>query len=513
MRERIDWKREGFIYCGDAPDGEVALSVIERVSPDIVITDIEMPFMNGLEVSRILKKNMPSVKVVVMSGHDEFRYVREALRYGVFEYCLKPISQAELLGILRKVASQIDAERQRMMELEIMKQRAESFIQVAREKLLRELCFGTTHAIDIGKSAAELNLDLAADRYMIMIIESHLDDEYHRGNRSGILKEICSLVQCRLTESFYFQMNADTVVWLVKGNCEQELTKRAEQFIHRDVPHVEIMLSCKLYVGVGGRKSRLDKIPSSYQEAVSDLSTHFARKAEKNGKNRFTIALKEFTQIDRNKLIAFIKSGKAVDVDAFVKQFIAPFKDTDWAQSFTGYHLCLDVLLTALPFIRETNTNSQLQDELILQLETSVTEITDYGAAFTFISELLGFVITRRDRKKHKNNHDLIAKAQNYIKLNYHGQELSLHLVADYVNVSPSYFSVLFSQFTGKSFTEYVTSIRLKRAKELLETSDAKTYEIAHMVGYQDPHYFSTIFKKSTGITAREFRKFMQQEG
>ena len=110
IRESVEWEKEGFIFCGDAPDGELALPVIEEQLPDILITDIKMPFMNGLELSSVVRQKFPKIKIIILSGHDDFQYARAALRLGVEDYCLKPFSSADLLQLLHSVSSRIDEE-------------------------------------------------------------------------------------------------------------------------------------------------------------------------------------------------------------------------------------------------------------------------------------------------------------------------------------------------------------------------------------------------------------------
>lgn len=122
IRSCIDWEKEGFHYCGDAPDGELALPLIHEWAPDILITDIKMPFMNGLELTSIVRTQQPDIKIIIMSGHDEFSYAQEAIRLGVTEYCLKPISAAELIQMLHKVSKQMDEEHQRMTNRTITKE-------------------------------------------------------------------------------------------------------------------------------------------------------------------------------------------------------------------------------------------------------------------------------------------------------------------------------------------------------------------------------------------------------
>ena len=123
MRDTVDWEAAGYQFCGEAPDGEIALPLIRERRPETVITDIKMPFMDGLQLCRILRETLPATKIIILSGHDEFKYAQEAIQIGVTEYLLKPIVPQDLLAALRKVARQIDEERQTSAHLEALRSR------------------------------------------------------------------------------------------------------------------------------------------------------------------------------------------------------------------------------------------------------------------------------------------------------------------------------------------------------------------------------------------------------
>ncbi|WKL05179.1 response regulator [Paenibacillus amylolyticus] len=219
IRSCIDWEKEGFHYCGDAPDGELALPLIHEWAPDILITDIKMPFMNGLELTSIVRTQQPDIKIIIMSGHDEFSYAQEAIRLGVTEYCLKPISAAELIQMLHKVSKQMDEEHQRMTNRTIIK-----------EKLLADLCGGLIGTTDAIESAKQLSLPLSARFYTIVIIDVRLTDE-SRDSESLMKKLIPILEETRdpHVELLPYIRSRTELVLLLKYHSDDSISVYLEQ--------------------------------------------------------------------------------------------------------------------------------------------------------------------------------------------------------------------------------------------------------------------------------------------
>src|SRR5512136_1380225 len=139
IRDNVDWRLNGFEFCGEAPDGEIALPLLETAEPDVLITDIKMPFMDGLQLCKVVRERMPWVKIIILSGHDEFEYAQEAIKLGVTEYLLKPVGVQELHNVLHKVAALLDRERKEQEELQKLRDQIEDNLVVLRERLLLKL--------------------------------------------------------------------------------------------------------------------------------------------------------------------------------------------------------------------------------------------------------------------------------------------------------------------------------------------------------------------------------------
>ena len=166
IRDNVDWQSSGFEFCGEASDGERALPMLSMIKPDVLITDIKMPFMDGLQLSKIVRERMPWVKIVILSGHDEFEYAREAIHLGVTDYLLKPVTAQKLQSTLQSLAAQLDEERKAQEQQRKLAEQVEENQSMLRERLLFRMIVGAvppTEAIEKGQA---LGLDLSARYYL-----------------------------------------------------------------------------------------------------------------------------------------------------------------------------------------------------------------------------------------------------------------------------------------------------------------------------------------------------------
>src|SRR5512135_2324400 len=170
IRDNVDWHGNGFEFCGEAPDGEIALPLIQTTQPDLLITDIKMPFMDGLELCKIVRERMPWVKIVILSGHDEFEYAQKAINLGVTEYLLKPVTAQDLHHVLQRIAAQIDREHREQEHLEKLKSQVEENRTALRERLLLNLVMGAVSSAEAIEKGHLLGLDLVAGCYLVVVV-------------------------------------------------------------------------------------------------------------------------------------------------------------------------------------------------------------------------------------------------------------------------------------------------------------------------------------------------------
>ncbi|RUS47917.1 response regulator transcription factor [Cohnella sp. AR92] len=496
IRRCVDWEKEGFLYCGDASDGEVALPIIEEQRPDILITDIKMPFMDGLELASIVNKQMPEIKIIVMSGHDEFRYAQAAIRLGVEDYCLKPISASELISLLHKVSRKIDEEQQL--------KRSQG---VTREKLLSDLCGGLIGTSEAIETAKKLSLSLTARFYAVTVLDIRCHESANAPDEAdlkGIQSEL-DLLETPGVEGFTFVRGRTELVRILKSGSAESISEAIEQMGSLIRAKLEDRFGCEIAMGAGSLQERLQGIHVSYLEAQEDQ--HITRLTRQN-----RVSLREATYrekmdvlLDRAGFLDFLKIGTMGQRDAFVREFSQDLKQVDWRASLYGFYLLNDLTLEAFRTAKIWFRSSEDPADSIGRMQQALRKVSSWEDSCDYLKALLQQLWLWRIESSDKYG-DTIEKVKSYIQEHYPNDQLSLKDIAAHVRVSPSHLSKIFSQEMGQTLTEYLTQVRIRRAMELLQSTPNKTFEIAFDVGYGDPHYFSNLFKRFTGMTPKEYR-------
>lgn len=493
----INWENEGFIYCGDASDGELALPLIEKHRPDIVITDIQMPFMNGLELSHILREKFPSIKIIILSGHDEFEYAREAMRIQVSEYCLKPVSSQDLLTILQKASAQIDQEEKNEQRLLHLEYQVIQNQQANRDQFLYELCEGLYSFSDAMKKATKLNIPLISEYYYIIISECSLDSTIDWIPRNYS----CIRFSRKIRESIFIML----------GNSKQQLEQEANSIrkeLNEHSKHIELLF------GIGRVESRIQGISLSFTEAEEEKNNaKIIQKYRTEDMNKTLESHIDCKQMNRMQLLEFLKTGKVDDINHFSSNYSAFLNSDNIRSQLTIYYFIMDFTITVTHYLKDEESISDNPEiiQKVSHLEHKASWVRNYTDVLNYMENMLKLVLSIRKNKAISYT-QTIQLTVNYIQSHYHNSQLSLQTVSDAVNISASYLSHLFSQETGTTLIEYLTNIRIEKAKELLLKTHNKTYEIATQVGYSDSHYFCRTFKKVTGLTTRQYKNQAQKE-
>ncbi|MBR3503610.1 MAG: response regulator [Clostridia bacterium] len=395
IRNSFPWDETEYQLVGEAPDGEIALPMIRDTRPDILITDIRMPFMDGLALCRAVRRLMPWIGIVILSGYDEFEYARQAIQLGVKEYLLKPITARELRRVLDKVNADLQTERLDRERSESLRIRMESGNLFVKQKLLSTLYSedaAESDAVDVITQLRGMDLLPAADRYAVI-------DASFEPAAAG-LEALMELAES-------------------SGGIAHVTGSRA-----------------------GGRVLVLGESDSEAEERA------------------YAFAASAVTELERNGCVKIRAGiGETVDSPARILQSMKSARH-----------------------IRHVLGDQESETPLVVGVR-DFSEAGDGGSA-----------------------HAVVARAKLYMSQHYTDSNLMLQDVAHAVGMSESRFSTVFSQESGKTFTEYLTGLRLNRARELLVETDRRSSQIALDAGYNDAHYFSYLFKKNIGMTPGEYR-------
>jgi two-component system response regulator YesN len=513
IRDCINWEKTDFVFSGESPDGEFALPLIQEIKPDILITDIKMPFMDGLQLSQIIRKNMPWVKIIILSGHDEFDFAREAMRIGVTEYLLKPVTSDDLFESLKKVAVQIENEKKERENAEKLKNQLAQNTPLFRDKFLNELLLGMISPVDVIDNCSSLNINIISKFYIVEIIELEITKkDSTEGGYSEVLQAetLIDNVVMKNSDVIKFRRLLGEIILIIKGDNAESIEETAYGLAQSVKYDVERKTSCILGISIGSARERIQGITQSYKEADEIKNYRYIYgKSKILGINDIKTSVggkKEFIKIYKNNVYDFLKCGLKSDIHFFVNQYISNLNEVEMKSLIYVYYLFLDIVLNASRFIDELGGEIEQLMPWVADLENFVAGIDSIDEFGELTENTLNKVLEFRDTRVEKKYDSIINKAKEYIHKNFSNPGISLNSVSSYVNVSPSHFSTIFSQETGENFIEYLTKVRVKKAMELLKTTSLKSAEIAYDVGYNDPHYFCYIFKKAVGNTPKEYR-------
>lgn len=498
IRDKVDWLGYGFEFCGEAPDGEIALPLLQTIRPDVLITDIKMPFMDGLELARIVHERMPATKIVILSGHDEFEYAQEAIKLGVNDYLLKPVTVRDLHRTLQQLAAELDRERQAQQDLRRLRSQVEETRASLRQRLLLDLAVGAVSSARAIEQSEELGIDLLAQAYLVIVIKIEASDpsaafDYQLYART--CSELARLVEPD-PDVFLVKKDLEEIVLILKGESIEALADKSA--LVRDlIEQLACRTECQLTISGGTPKRRITDICTSFVEALAGLQSTTQYNGNGNG-----VAKAELLKINKSAVESYLKCGVKEDLDEFFDTFIWPMGETVLESAIVRHYILMDTVLTAAKFISDLGGNS---DQVIPDLHL-IEDIRTIDQIREQVQAILLAALTFRDSQVISQYTAMIQQASAYIDSHYADPNLSLPEVAGEAHLSPSHFCTIFSQETGKTFKEYLTEIRIQRARELLRTTSLKSFEIAEQIGYGDPHYFSYVFRKHTGQSPTEYR-------
>ena len=520
IKNNIDWEKNGYDFCGEASDGELAFPMISEKRPDIVITDIRMPFMDGIELSRMIKEEYPEIKIIILSGHEEFEYAKAAIQIGVEEYLLKPINGDELLQVVNRVAQKIKEENESRETLQ--EGEGDENCEYAKRQLLSSLIDDNASLSDAMEQGKKIHLNLMAQCYNIMMLKLQRKNK-EQGFSQRIL-ELYKTMEDTLKEqdgqSIMFDRAPEGKVILFMGSGEEEIRRNMDVFagqFREILPEYE---DVTYFGSVGVPVMRLRELGESYEAASHGFSYRFLTEPNQivdnhtvfdqtRNEKKFSCSIGsvDIQNLDKQKIESFLKGGEMDEIHFFVEEYMKNTGDAGKNSMIFRQYIVMDMFFAASHFLTQITDGREQLGEPFESPEQMQKIVSDLEATVVYIKELFTKVMQVRDAQTTEHNSDVVENAKKYISENYHDEELTLNTVAHEVNVSPNHLSAMFSQKTGQTFVKYLTDVRMHRAKELLKCTSKRSNEICEEVGYRDPHYFSHLFKKNVGCSPIQYRE------
>lgn len=519
IKNNIPWEKEGLLFAGEASDGELAYPLIKKVQPDILITDIRMPFMDGLELSELVKKEFPRIKIIILSGYNEFDYAKQAIHIGVTDYLLKPITASKLLEAVKKVAEVIEREREEENMLERYRLEMAENTVLDRQRLFKDLVTSRISFKEALERGEQLGMELSASFYQLMLFK------LIPSGPSSVWSDRVLSCQEAIEERMegrqhilVFDRGEEGWAFILTGESEQEVERRTRDCAAGLGDLVRTYKDIQFFGSIGGCVNRLGDLQQSYGQAGRAFASRFFSEMNQvvsysemeqvysAAGEAIDIHSVDGSKVNRRTLEHFLKQGTVEEAASFVEEYFQNIGEKNYHSFMFRQYIIMDCYLCARTFLEELGMDMKNLPREVTDMEGTLKESHSMETLKERLVSLFKETMSLRDGQTASKYSQVLEEAMAFIRENYAKEEISLNTVASRVNISPSYFSSIFSQEMGVTFVEYLTSVRMERAKELLMCSNMKTSEIGYEVGYKDSHYFGYLFKKTVGCTPKEYR-------
>ncbi len=511
IRKKINWEGLGFTVIGYANNGVKALEMVEELQPDVVMTDIKMPYMDGMELCKHIRADHPATKILLFTGFDEFEYAKEAIHLEIEEYILKPLNAVELTNVLTQLKIKLDREISEKRSAEILQANYQESLPFLRANFYSSLIEGKIHEDEVCKFMADYQIELSGPYYCCLVIHTSSGQVPQGMSPQLVATAVYGQAKERLLKNwrgkiFSYLGNTIMIAQLEEEEAVTELTDECDKFCR----YAQRIIGAVVTVGIGQVCDDILDLSHSFssaREAVSYRVIYGTSKA---------INMKEIAPQERNtsvsiadetelsQLFKMIRLSSEQDIieavdDYFKRVYLS-------AKSLPHHHIAVMELISAL--YRFAANNEIVIEEFAGEMPTVYSSLVDHDLN-TLRDWLVNISLAFHEKivsARNTSTRSLIERAKDYVRNNYRDENLSLDSICKVLGVSNSYFSSVFKKETGDSFIGYVTEYRMEKAARLLIETNEKSYIIAKSVGYADPNYFSYVFKRQFGVSPSKYR-------
>lgn len=510
IAKKVKWNELGFSVVGHANNGLKALEMLEEIQPDVVMTDIRMPYMDGLELCGQIREKYPATKLVLFTGFDDFEYAKEAVHLEIEEYILKPLNAAEITKVFEDLKKKLDQEINEKKGAELLKRYYKDSLPLLQANFYSTLIEGRVQEEELEKYIINYEIDFTGPWYACIIIHTSTTQAPKDIDVQLLAISVDRQAGEKLEEKWRgkrFNYLGDTVMIVQLESKEEvsELTDSCDRFCK----YVNHMIGAVVTVGVGQVCDNILELVKSYQsarEAVSYRVLYGSNQAinlkEIVPKRKVATEAADGTELAH--LFKMICLGKKPDVKSAVERYmehkIVPTK------SLEKYHVAVMELISEMyHFMVNNELDAQKLSGGAGQLYTLLSNMEPQVLEKWLLNLCLALHEDMANARDHSKR-SLIDQAKEYVHNNYQEESLGLDDICRKLGVSNSYFSSIFKKETGKSFVGYLTGYRMEKAARMLVETNEKSYMIAKSVGYTDPNYFSYVFKRQYGVSPSKYR-------
>lgn len=512
IERKVDWKALGFEVIGSVSNGEEALELTEGNHVDVVLTDIKMPFMDGLTLCAKVKQNYKNTKVVLYSGFDEFEFAREAIHLEAEEYLLKPISAKDLEKVFQKIKNNLDRELDERRNLESLSAYYKKSLPLMREQLMVSILEGKLTNQQAKNMLETYEIDLQSEYFSVIVMGmEHPKEKDSFEKNQMLLLSLKNLLQEYLEKKFkfYTQLYLDKIIVIVQLEKEEKI----KSLIYHTDQVCKMgtrILERKVNAGMGQAYDSILQISTSYEEAKNAYDYRILLESESQA-----IYIQDVEPTNQNhdfaleqalgRILHEVKLGSVSSLEKEIDSTIWGIKK--YKSSIRQYQFFfMEITIEFFKLIRTYDIEEEEVFSKNFNPYEEMGKINSPEALSFWLKERGGAIYEKIQKKRMKTTNTMTENAKRYIQEHYTKSGLSVEELCSFLNVSATYFSVTFKKETGMSFISYLTKIRLEQAKNLLDTTEEKSYMIAEKVGYTEANYFSYVFKKHYGVSPSKYR-------
>lgn len=512
LQEIIRFEDLGFAVVGEAKNGIEALQLVESLSPDVIITDIRMPMMDGLTMCREIKKRLPTARFIILSGYDDFEYARQAIELNSMRYLLKPISSVEFTKILLNVRTTLDEEFNARRDLTSLKQNFQASLPLLREMLLSSLVSGGMGVETALQSARRYSIELEAPRYVLALMRVAGDGKGAIDDPELLRVAIRNIVQDVLLKTHrahIFHYNDALAILFLLPDGTDEAFSGALSALERAQRNIEHYLSAKALVGVGAPCERLSQLGLCARQAFSALDQSSILSSDQ------VLCATDLDDRGRGEVVPDQQSLRALSnalktCDAREAGRIIDHLVDDLAGARPTPRIyrtyMMDVCVTIMHMARDLATVEDEPYDFEKTLD-ALMKCPPPARAKALLADYCASIIAEIGESRVSSSQRLVNQAIEILLSDFGRADMSIETVCQRLHISTSYFSVLFKKETKKTFHQYLTDLRMDRAMTMLAVELVRTAEVAEAVGIPDPSYFSYAFKKHFGLSPSQARK------
>ncbi|HAX03702.1 MAG TPA: hypothetical protein DEA30_04240 [Acholeplasmataceae bacterium] len=502
-------QNSGFVVVGKAGNGHDAYELVEELKPDVVLTDIKMPFIDGIELARMLKRDFPTVKVAFISGYDEFKYAQEAIKLNVVSYLMKPLTSQDINSFLQSLKLKLDDEYSRKFNDDVALKNYKDSLPLLIDHTISSVLISKDQTKDNLQRLKQYGLDTEKGKYLSCLLEI---------DSSKSIDELMSLekIKVLLSELFqsyykdyqfkYFLSIQNGILMIIKEH-DQPLVKTVDGFLYELVQTADQYMDIRVRIGISNLFFEFDQLQKSYQEAKEAirygkfLNTGrivYINEVEHKQTERIAFDLEEIKSIENT-----IKFGTTQEIHILLEHKKMEIKHHEKMISSDFFLIGLANLMIDFAQSINIDLSTVVKENLLQKLLSFSTldEIFDWTEHV--LLELRGILIQSSLSRTER----ILDEVIKYVEQNFADPYLSLNMVCDQFDISISYLSMLLKKEKNVTFNKYVIEVRMEHAKNLLKQSPLKIVDVANQCGYNEVYYFSHSFKKYTGYSPKQYRE------